>query len=308
MGRAEAERTFGITTKHVSPDLPHCEATLRENLMGLLADHRVMLDSGMNIEVSQNPSNWQDAMAKVRLTPALPANKACSALPLCDRWGDSYSRNCGFVSRKVKLNDVLAHDSRHTLPCATRAAAKSTDVGPGCSMRAEMNSMWVEPVTYTSICQGALDLGEAPVDESADAIALQMDGDRVWPPRALASDDDASAVAALLETLNDKLSRIEPRVAQTNGVGMYMRAVAAVIGDAIPTRAQRQLLEVGIGIFARNPIAFHSARKRALHTAMACHMRGRTELGQQLERLGDMILKLQAIPSKGSGGVAQSID
>ena len=180
MGRTAAERAFGITTKHVHPDLPQpTDASLRNSLRGLLADHRVILDSGMNIEVQQNPMFLRDAMRMV----APP--KAYSSLPLCDRWGESYSKNCTFVSRKVALHDVLAHDSRHSLPCATRVAAKSTDVGPACSMREEMNSTWVEPITYTQICQGHLDMGDTPKDQAPDPVALQMDGDRVWPPRAL---------------------------------------------------------------------------------------------------------------------------
>ena len=290
MGRARAEYTFGITTKHVHADLPvPTEAALRENLRGLLADHRVMLDSGMNIEVQHNPQNWQSAMARVAVSTPKPA---CASLPLCDRWGDSYIKNCSFVSRKVGLNDVLAHDSRHSLPCATRVASKAADVGPGCSMRAEMNSMWLEPVNYTQICQGALDLGQAPADEPADHIALQMDGERIWPPRAFATEDDAAAVCKLVSRLCDTLDKVEPRVAKTNGIGAYMRAIKVVLASKAPSRAHRQLLELGVSIFARNPIAFHSARKRALHTAMAAHMREREELGAALERLGGAILRL----------------
>jgi hypothetical protein len=250
-----------------------------------------MLDSGFTVAVQQNSNNWMHAMARVQLHKPYAA-KACGALPVCDRWGDSFSKECGFVSRKVALNDVLAHDSRQSLPCATRVASKATDVGPGCSMRAEMNSHWVEPLTYTEVCQGAFDLGDAPVDEPADAIALQMDGDRVWPPRALASEKDASGVAKLVGRLCDTLEQLEPRVAKTNGVGSYIKAVSSIVDSKAPTRVQRQMLELGIGIFVRNPIAFQSARKRALHTAMACHMRDREDLGSQLERLGGLILSL----------------
>ena len=65
-----------------------------------------------------------------------------------------------------------------------------------------------------------------------------------------------------------------------------------VIDAKAPTRAQKQLLELGVSIFVRNPMAFHSVRKRAMHTAMAAHVRNREELGVQLERLGDVILRL----------------
>lgn len=290
MGRVGAERAFGIATKHVHGDIEPSESTLRENLRGLLADHRVMLDSGMNVAVHQDPNNWQSAMASVRLTP--PSTQAAGALPLCDRWGEFHSKNCTFASRKVALNDVLAHDSRHSLPCATRVASKATDVGPGCTMRAEMNCHWVKPVTYTEICQGAFDLGDAPNDEPADAVALQMDGDRVWPPRALASEDDAKRVAALVSSLCDALDKVEPRIAKTNAIGCYIKATQSVLKGKAYSRSQRQLLEIGVGIFQRNPMAFHSARKRALHTAMACHMRDRKELGSQLERLSDIIVHL----------------
>lgn len=290
MGRARSEYAFGLATKHVHRDIQVTEAKLRDDLRGLLADHRHMLDSGLNIEVQQSPANWQNAMARVAITA--PKKQPSSTLPLCDRWGDNYATQCTFVSKKVALNDVLGHDSRPSLPCATRVAAKATDVGPGCSMRAEMNSHWMEPVTYTQVCQGALDLGEAPSDQAADPIALQMDGERVWPPRALASEEDAAAVANLVKALCDSLDGIEPRIAKTNGVGAYMKAVAKVIAAEQPTRAQRQMLELGISIFARNPLAFHSARKRALHTAMAAHMRDREELGVQLERLSESIMWL----------------
>lgn len=294
MGRADAERTFGITTKHVCQDVSYCEATLRDNLTGLLADHRTMLDYGLSFEVQQNAGDIKTAMTCVNLS--LHSAQSCGTLPSCDRWGDMHTSKATFVSRRVAQNDVLAHDSRHSLPCATRVAAKSTQVGPTCSMRSEMNSMWIEPISYTRICQGTLDLdlslGSSP-DEPADAIALQMDGDRIWPPRALADDDDANAAERLVEKLNGILANVEPRIAQTNGVGVYMRAVKAVIDSSAPTRAQRQLLELGIGIFTRNPLAFHSVRKRALHTAMACHMSGRTGLGKQLERLSDFILVMQ---------------
>jgi hypothetical protein len=68
MGRAAAERAFGITTKHVSDDLPTpTEGKLRDDLRGLLADHRVMLDSGFNVAVQQNSNNWMHAMARVQL-------------------------------------------------------------------------------------------------------------------------------------------------------------------------------------------------------------------------------------------------
>jgi len=293
MGRARSERAFGLITKHAHPDVPVNEAKLRDSLRELLADHRVMLDSGMNIEVQQDPHNWQTAMARVQLST--PSSKAYATLPLCDRWGDSYAKNCSFVSRKVAQNDVLGHESRHSLPCATRVAAKGTDVGPGCNMRAEMSSVWLEPQTYTQVCQGTFDLGNPPIDEPADPVALQMDGDRVWPPRALESEKDASAVAKLVGSLCDALDAVEPRVAKTNGVGAYIRAMQTIIDSKAPTRAQRQMLELGIGIFARNPLAFHSARKRALHTAMACHMRDRLDLGTQLERLGDVITGLHVV-------------
>lgn len=288
-GRVAAERTFGLITKHATPDIPVNEAKLRDNLRGLLADHRVILDSGLNVDVQHNPSNWQSAKAQVRLG-SYKTPKACASLPMCDRWGDENTKP-SFVSRKVALYDVLAHESRHSLPCATRVAAKSVDVGPSCSMREELNCPWVEPLTYTDICQGALDLGDAPNDQPADAVALMMDGDRVWPPRALENENDATGVAAIVKKLCDTLDKVEPRIAKTNGVGSYIKAMRSLIDDT-PTRAQRQMLELGIGIFVRNPMAFHSARKRAMHTAMACHVRGRSDLGEQLERLGALIVGL----------------
>jgi hypothetical protein len=295
MGRVGAERAFGIATKHVHGDIPVKESTLRENLRGLLADHRVMLDSGMNVAVQQDPANWQSALAAVRLSA--PSTQPSSTLPLCDRWGEFYSKNATFVSRKVAQNDVLAHDSRHSLPCATRAAGKGGDVGPGCNMRAEMNSHWLEPMTYTQICQGMFDLGDSPSDEPADAIALQMDGDRVWPPRALLSSEWADTTTVLVKELCDKLDGVEPRVAKTNGIGAYIMAVRGILNKlhntgAKATRSEQDFLGLGIGIFARNPMAFHSVRKRALHAAMAAHMRDRGELGAQLERLSHIIVRL----------------
>ena len=294
MGRVAAERAFGLATKHIHPDIPQpTDGKLRNDLRELLADHRVLLDSGMNIEVVNNPSSLEAPMAAVKVTKSKPV--PCGTLPFCDRWGDVYTGNCSFVSRRVSINDVLAHDSRHSLPCATRVAAKATDVGPGCNMRAEMNSLWVEPISYERVCQGILNMGEAPADQAVDPIAMQMDGDRIWPPRAVLDEEDSVAVAALVRTLCDELQTVDARVLKTNGIGSYIEAMKRIIDAGAMTRPQKQLLELGIGIFARNPLAFHSARKRALHTAMACHVRDRSELGGELERLGQMIMGLSVV-------------
>ena len=294
MGRVRAERAFGISTKHVHPNLPvPSEAALRENLRGLLADHRVMLSSGLNVEIRKHTAS--NATASVRLTEP-HGTPARAILPLSDRWCDGSTKTTAFVSKRLTQNDVLGHDSRHALPCATRVAAKPTDVGPGSSMRAEMNSTWSESLTYAQLCEsGTLNLGDVlPADESADAIAMQMDGDRVWPPRALGSEEDAGAVAELVGTLCEALEKVEPRVATTNGVGVYMRATRSLIDSKLPTRAQRHMLELGVCIFARNPLAFLSVRKRALHAAMAAHMRDRVELGTQLERLAELTVRFYA--------------
>lgn len=291
MGRSRAEHAFGITTKHAQAGIPTDETALRDNLRGLVADHRVMLDSGVDVEVMKKPGAWAACFHRTKQAPPVHG-----VLPTCDRWGDHYAHS-SFVSNKIRRNDVLGHESRHSLPCATRIAREGRGVGPCGNMRAEFESWWSEPVSYTDLCQGSLDLDVMPKDDAADVIAVQQDGDRVWPPRALETPEWAATAAALVKDLCDRVESADVRIMKTNGAGVYMQAVRGVIDDlkkdgTNAARSEEDFLGFGVGLFARNPVGLHSVRKHAMHGAMAAHMRERTELAQNLERLGGLVAGL----------------
>jgi len=94
---------------------------------------------------------------------------------------------------------------------------------------------------------------------------------------------------------------------KTNGAGAYQTVCHQLIAHAdsvggepdLADIAKRDWLGLGVAIFVRNPLALHSARKHAMHSAMAAHARGCAELGAQLERLGGLLSGLLWRASKG---------
>lgn len=276
--RQNAERAFGRTA-----GLEHSGDDLTARLRALLVDHVTLLETGTEITIAIG--SLQDALEARNLRSTRgKSDTARATLPLCERWGDQYGAHVP-ASARMALSDVLAHEARASLPTATRLCELGHRVGPGGIMRAELESAWAPLEHYGSIVRRcAPGRGGPPMDEPADAAALQQDGDRVWPPRALAA-AECDGVAALVRKLCDALEAAPARARQTNGVGLYVRAVERVLDPA--DQAASGLLGLGVAVFARNPTALRSVRKRALHGAMAAHARGRAALGEQLERLGD---------------------
>lgn len=283
--RQNAERAFGRTANFKE------SGDLSTRLRALLVDHVTMLETGTEITIAI--SSLQDALEARNLRSTRgKSHTARATLPLCERWGDQYGAHVP-ASARMALSDVLAHEARASLPTATRLCELGHRVGPGGIMRAELESAWAPLEHYGSIVRRcAPGRGGPPMDEPADAAALQQDGDRVWPPRALAA-AECDGVAALVRKLCDALEAAPARARQTNGVGLYVRAVERVLttNPADPAdpadQAASGLLGLGVAVFARNPMALRSVRKRALHGAMAAHARGRAALGEQLERLGE---------------------
>lgn len=305
MGREDAERAFGHSARFARSESSAAPHELRARLQSLLIDHKTMLDVGLEATLSTTleatlrlRETTAARIAAARAAPALNGG-LCDPLPPCDRWGDVYGAHVP-ASTRMRLCDMLAHESRASLPTATRACAASDRVGPGGTMRAELDSAWTPVEPYAALVKSrSLALSGGPLNDGpADAIALQQDGDRMWPPRALASPESARRVAALVERMCDAIEGAPERTRTTNGAGVYVNATRSVLekvpgGDLdLSDMGRRELLGMGVGVFLRNPLALKSARKHVLHGAMAAHVRERAELGNQLERLGAAILTL----------------
>ena len=296
MTRSDAERVFGKITNHAS----HDEVQLRRNLRGLLIDHRVMVDAGLDVAMLSDPARVSrmkreasDRIAYRQKAGRAPLNEV---LPVCDRWGDMHANAYAFHSLRSKTCDVLGYESRPTLPTATIAAADGHRVGPGGTMRADMESSWDPVQTLASIlAEKEHPTGDAPSEcEEADPGAVVQDGFRVWPPRALATEEAAGRVAALVSQTCDTIQGVDPKLRTANGAGVYSKAWAVTLGENILSDvAKRNTLGMGVVLFTREPIALHAARKYSLHGAMAAYARGCPELGKQLERLGDLVLTLK---------------
>ena len=87
----------------------------------------------------------------------------------------------------------------------------------------------------------------------------------------------------------DDIEKANSRAKKADGVGVYMSIFQRVTREDVDNATVRDLLGLGVGIFARNPLALHSARRRALHAAMAAHVSENAVLGVQLVRLGDLL-------------------
>lgn len=202
-----------------------------------------------------------------------------------------------FHSLRSKTCDVLGYESRPALPTATIAAADGHGVGPGGTMRADMESSWEPVQTLASILAEKEHPTGAPFRqgcEEVDPEAVLQDGFRVWPPRALATEEAAGCVAAFVRQTCDTIEGVSPKLRTANGAGVYSKAWAVTMSDnSLSDIAKRNVLGMGVVLFTREPVALHAARKYSLHGAMAAYASGRLELGRQLERLGDLVLTLK---------------
>jgi hypothetical protein len=300
MALCEAERVFGKTTKHVRGDEANVDMIkLRRNLRGLLTDHRVMMDAGLDISMLANPKliNQMRKNAADRIAHRAGCGQAAlnEVLPVCDRWGDLHANAYTFNSQRSATCDVLGSESRPTLPTATHVAINGQRVGPGGTMRADLESTWDPVVSLSSIVgERSFDIEALPQDVTLpDPIAVQQDGFRVWPPRALATEEAAERVAALIAQTCDTIEGVDTKLRTVNGAGVYCKAWAVTLGEnVLQDVAKRNVLGTGVVLFTREPIALNAARKHAMHAAMAAYARGVTSLGVQLERLGDVIVTL----------------
>ena len=292
-----AERVFGQTVGHVTPNNVPDEHDLHERLCTLVADHRVMLDR--NVDVAQSSPGVLEVTID-RRTRRRAAMKT-GPLPLCERWGDEQAR--AYVSPQARTAhcDVLGHDSKLSLPVATHIAATGKRVGPGGTMRADLESAWVPVQSYAAIATTHtfphMAFMEPPNDKNAteaDVIATCMDGDRMWPPRCLSSVEDSEHVAALVGSICDAVSASPERVRKTNAGGVYQAICHQIMsvdgkfakGFDVGDLSKRDLATLGVCVFMRNSYALRSARKHAMHGSMAAYLRGCDKLGDQLERLG----------------------
>lgn len=318
MGLQQAEQVFGKTASYAQSD----ERQLREALRALLVDHRVMLDTGMERHAMRDPKSTAKVAEEHRARVAARMGGGAAVgmasagellfpepLPPCERWGDIYTQTYAFPSRRMAASDVLGHESRLSLPCAVLVAASTERVGPGGTMRAELEAPTTAIVSYAQIVaraeavrRGAATLDEAMAaavglsiqdtrgDEAPpDPIAIAQDGDRVWPPSALLNSEGAARVAQMVGSVCDDLDNANSRAKKADGVGVYMSVFKRATREDVDNAAVRDLLGLGVGIFARNPLALHSARRHAMHAAMAAHMSGHAQLGDALVRLGSLL-------------------
>jgi len=260
----------------------------------------MMIESGMDVTIALDPSAVHNlAQAhEARLERAGPRRPICDALPSCDRWGDANANAPLYMStaNRVARSDVLAHESRATLPMATRLAPSGKRTAPGASMGAEFESRYVPVRTYAQLSQGCApsvpaDLTDAAAAGAADPKALQIDAERSWPPRALGAAFDASGVVGALRGICEALEAQPERTRRTNGPGTYSKLFRKSLATLDDTTA-RDVLGLSIGAFERDPRELLCARKNAMHAAMASHVCGQPELAVQLERLGDGIAGL----------------
>jgi len=302
MSLGDAERVFGKSAKYIrDDDTAYDKERLRRNLRGLLIDHRVMADAGLDIAVANDP---RGTVARLRVNPANRVALDCPAahaplrevMPVCDRWPDVNANSYTFNSQRTAVCDVLGAESRPTLPTATLAAGEGLRVGPGGTMRADLESTW-DPIQTLGdiITEAEATAGEIPSDCNApDPTAFLQDGFRVWPPRALATYESAERAAALVSQTCDTIEAVDQRMRLSNGPAVFVKAWSATLGDSLLTDVgKRNAIGLGVVLFTRDPMALHTARRTAFHTSMASYARGCLHLGKQLERLGDLILTLK---------------
>lgn len=302
----DAERVFGLAFRLTDETraTAHDAYALRERLRALMADHRGMLDAGVDITVSlnngvttnigeENASRCADVARKSACTMA-SAGAARPCLPLCDRWPDC-ARVVFPSTAALALVDTLGHESRPSLPRAISVATEPRRVGPTAVARTELESSWAVPQTLTRLTRASplASLPDAPGEDCADACALQQDGSRVWPPAALRTGEASLAASDVVNAIADKIEALPERLKSTNGVGGYIACVRESMGSAtgydLRTMAHRDVLGLGVGLFVRGADGLKRVRKHALHGAMSAHVRGQNDLASSLERLADLV-------------------
>lgn len=297
MSVGNAERIFGKTCNHVRDGIEWEPAQLQEKLRGLVADHHMMIETGMDVTIALNPKAVHNLLAaheaRIAASGGRPRNSPLTALPSCDRWGDTGAPIFMSASKRLHTSDVLAHSCRATLPMATRMAPSGHRTGPGASTSIEFESSYQPVCTYAELSRGGVvnpavgrtgDCGE----DVADTKALHLDAERAWPPRVLGAAFDSGKVTAAVRSMCDALDDQPERTRRTNGPGTYtklFKRAMATLDDA----SARDLLSLRIGAFEREPLELHRARRCAMHASMAAHACSHSELGVQLERIGDAI-------------------
>jgi len=324
MGRNEAEGVFAqlllnSTGTQLSQSVGKRARELRDVMMRL----RVTQDSGFDPGASQTSRRRQvqhrNAQAALKCGDGAAVGMATQAqlllgnpLPACDRWGDTVAASLG---GPISLNksDVLGHEGRPTLPsscCATEA------VGPHGNMKALFHTSTLPIVSYEDI-RAKLNqqvYGGATMEETTavlasvvivpdgaserDDAARQADGSRVWPPRAVRSDDTAKDVEAMIRAMIADVSPRKqkksgpPRPGSTAGVELYRRACQTQLDrgeDELASPVRRAFVELGICVLERNPLHLPLARRRALHASMSAHAAGLNGLGGALSELSDVV-------------------
>lgn len=296
MGREAAERIFGRTTGYVKANAD-IDESVRHNLRVLLLDHRAMSSQNIHMSLQCRHKSGSTASSTAR---ARRLAQLTETLFVSDRWPEEQAQN--HLSH-VARSELLGYEARPTLPTATSIAGAGKRVGPGGTMRAELESPWSPSSTYGCIVRAHEPMATATADASAppgsaavateaayeaDSLAVAQDGDRMWPPRAISNSEDAASVSVMLDALCQAMDSVPKRIRRTNGAGVYACACQKTLAD-VGVAGTRNMLGLGVAVMVRNPLAVHSARKHAMHCAMAAHARGCDKLGEQLEHLGELL-------------------
>lgn len=298
MALHEAERVFGKVTRLLDENDDEFDtACLRRNLRGLLIDHRIMSDSGLDRAVLYNPRSVMETRrhSAEQLTRQVQA-PLTEVIPTCDRWNDVISAVAAVSRQRGCTTDVLGADTRSTLPMSIRAAGDGFRVGPGGTFSAEMESTWTSARKLADVLQDHdAPTGNLPDHcDVADAQAFLEDGFRMWPCRALSSKEASERVAALVSQTCDTIESVNPKLRLANGAGVYTKAwVMTLGGNVLQDVAKRHVLGLGAVLFTRDPAALNETGKHCFQGSMAAYCRGSSELGKQLERLGYLVSTLQ---------------